>query len=504
MQFQVLEKIIAQIKTLQSAGYEAYLVGGCVRDMIMGRTPNDWDITTDANPEQIMQVFETAGFRVVYENTFGTVGIVDEAEEPDSSIRTVEITPYRLDVGYTDHRHPDQVVFSKKLEDDLMRRDFTINAMAYNPSIGHLVDLYKGHEDIKDMSIRAVGNPDERFKEDALRMMRAVRFSAQLGFSVSHETMQAIFENAGLLEKVSRERIRDEFIKIIVSREPSVGIGFLVKLGLMQHVIPELLEGIKCEQKGAHIYDVFDHLCHALQHAADKNYSFHVKLAALFHDIGKPRTRRYDKNKDKYTFFGHEVVGARMTKDIMSRLKFPKRDIEMVSRLVRWHMFFSDTEIITLSPVRRMINNMAPTDAEKDVSREDHPIWELMRIRECDRVGMKKKEAPYRLRKYFAMIEEALRDPISVSQLKIDGNYMIKEMHMKPGPRMGWMLHALLEEIIEDPTKNTLEYLVSRVAELEKLSDGELKQLGDQGKEKKEIVDEEEKAQLHKKHGVKK
>ncbi|HSE57027.1 MAG TPA: HD domain-containing protein [Candidatus Paceibacterota bacterium] len=266
----------------------------------------------------------------------------------------------------------------------------------------------------------------------------------------------------------------------------------LQKTGLLTSVAPEFLEGVGCEQKGAHIYDVFEHLLHALQHAADKGFSTEVRLAALFHDIGKPATRRYDRTKDKYTFFGHEVVGARMTKKILERLKFSRETVSRVTTLVRNHMFFSDTEKITLSAVRRIIRNVG---AEQ--------IWLLMEVRECDRVGMKKKEAPYRLRKYHAMIEEALRDPITVGQLAIDGTYLMETLHMKPGPRMGWILHALLEEVLENPKLNTIEQLKERVLDLNELEDKDLKTLGEKGKERKEEANEGELEELRKKHGVK-
>jgi poly(A) polymerase/tRNA nucleotidyltransferase (CCA-adding enzyme) len=256
-----------------------------------------------------------------------------------------------------------------------------------------------------------------------------------------------------------------------------------------------LEEGIGCEQKGEHIYDVWEHLLHALGHAADKNWSLEIRLAALFHDIGKPRTRRWDgtkaKGAGKYTFYGHEVVGARMTKQIMERLKYPKKTTDLVVSLVRNHMFFSDTEQITLSAVRRVVIKVG----------KEH-IWQLMDIRECDRVGMKKKEAPYRLRKYHAMIEEVLHDPISVGQLAIDGSVLINELHMKPSPRMGHILHALLEEVLEDPKKNNIEYLKSQALALDTLSDEELKKRGEEGKEKKDELEKEEVGKLHKKHGV--
>jgi tRNA nucleotidyltransferase (CCA-adding enzyme) len=495
-------------ETLERAGYEAFIVGGCVRDLLLGRTPKDWDVTTNATPEEIIPLFE----KTIYENKFGTVAVVVTHVTPDSVSREtnidvthvtedpkyiVEVTPYRTESTYSDARHPDEVKFSKKIEDDLMRRDFTINAMAYGISREVLIDLYKGQEDLKDKTIRTVGNPTERLTEDALRMLRAVRFSVQLGFSISHETMQAIMESADLLQKVSAERIRDEFEKIVLSTEPAVGVGMLQKFGLLKHFIPELEEGIKCDQLGEHIYDVYEHLLHALQHAAEKGWSLEVRIAALFHDIGKPRTRRYDATKaggkGKYTFYGHEVVGARMADKIMTRMKFPKKSIDLVVKLVRQHMFFSDTETITLSAVRRVVQK---------VGKEN--IWTLMEIRECDRVGMKKKEAPYRLRKYHAMIEEVLRDPISVGQLAIDGGIMMGELGIQPGPRMGWILHALLEEVLDDPKLNTRAHLDKRVGELDQLSDTELRALGEKAKEAKEELEEEEVAKLHAKHGVKK
>ncbi|HWA32014.1 MAG TPA: HD domain-containing protein [Candidatus Paceibacterota bacterium] len=474
---------------LVSAGFESYLVGGCVRDILLDREPKDWDLTTNAKPEQIIALFE----KTVYENKFGTVIIVQE-EVSRETLRQIEVTPYRLETKYSDFRHPDEVKFSAKLEDDLRRRDFTINALALS-LVGEITDNFEGQKDIKDKLIRTVGEPDERFTEDALRMMRAVRFAVELGFTISHEATESIIKNSGLIRKISPERINDELVKIIMSPSPAVGIDMLQKFGLLGHIIPELREGIGCEQGGEHIYDVWNHLLEALQHAADKNWPLEVRLAALFHDIGKPKSRRAagKPGKKQFTFYGHEVIGARMTKKIMERLRFPKKETDLVEKLVRTHMFFSDTEQITLSAVRRIITKVGKDN-----------IWLLMNVRECDRVGMKKKEAPYRLRKYHAMIEEALRDPISVGQLKIDGNFLMKDLGIKPGPRMGWILHALLEEVLDDPSKNTMEHLSALAKSLDALPDGALKALGDRGKEKKEELEEEEVEKLHEKHGVKK
>lgn len=491
-------------ETLEKAGFEAYLVGGCVRDLLLSREPKDWDVTTNATPEEIIPLFE----KTVYENSFGTVAVVFEpvthetdhivSRETNTDVTRetfiVEVTPYRKEAGYSDFRHPDTIEFSKTIDEDLKRRDFTVNSLAFNVSSETLVDLHKGQKDIKDMSLRTVGDASERFREDALRMLRAVRFSVELGFTISHETIEGILENADLIQNISSERIRDELEKILMSKEPALGIGMLQKFGLLKHIIPELEEGIECEQGGAHLFDVYEHLLQALQHAADKGWPLEVRLSALFHDIGKPRTRRIDPSKaKKYTFYGHEVIGAKMASKILERLRFPKKMSELVVSLVRQHMFFSDTETITLSAVRRIVAK---------VGKEN--IWTLMNVRECDRVGMKKKEAPYRLRKYHAMIEEVLRDPISVGQLAINGDIMIRELHMKPGPRMGWILHALLEEVLDEPKKNTREYLEERIKELEILTDKDLKALGEKGKGKKEELEGEEVAKLHEKHGVRK
>lgn len=492
-------------ETLKNAGFEVFLVGGCVRDLIMKREPKDWDITTNAKPDQIIPLFE----KTIYENTFGTVGVCiskkdvnvthETSPEPGSGENSVthvteyniiEVTPYRIEAKYSDFRHPEEVKFSNNIEDDLKRRDFTINALAYSPDKGQIIDLYKGQDDIKDKVIRAVGNPNDRFQEDALRMLRAVRFSTQLNFAIEYSTMQAIADNSQLLKNISGERIRDEFTKIIESYNPAQGIAFLKKIALLKYIIPELEEGIGCEQGGAHKYDVFMHCLEALNHAGNKGWPLEVRLAALFHDIGKPRSRRTGVKK-AYTFYGHEVIGARMAKQIMEGLKYPNKTTEHVVSLIRNHMFFSDTETITLSAVRRIVQKVG----------KEH-IWELMDVRECDRAGMKKTEAPYRLRKYHAMIEEVLHDPISVGQLAVNGETLINVLHMKPSRRMGWILSALLEEVLDDPQINKKEHLLELAKSLDLLGDDELKTLGERGKEKKEKLEEEVVEELHKKHGV--
>lgn len=456
--------------TLESAGFEAYLVGGCVRDLIIGRSPKDWDITTNATPEEIVELFE----ETYHNNDFGTVGVVTDAE--DLRHKVVEVTPYRKESGYTDARRPDSVEFGVSLEEDLARRDFTVNAIAYRLKDEKLVDLYEGVGDIKQKRLQAVGTATERFKEDALRMMRAVRLAAELSFTIEAETLNAIAENAENLKNISKERIRDEFSRIIASATPMQGIIFLEKLGLLLYVLPELLEGIGIDQNQAHAFDVYEHLLRTLQHAADEQFSFEIRLAGLLHDIGKPASRRWSDEKKDWTFYGHEVIGAKMTRKILKDLRFSKEISEAVEKLVRWHMFFSDPDQITLSAVRRTIRNVG-----------EERIFDLLNLRICDRIGSGRPKAqPFRFRKYKSMVEEALRDPISVKMLKIDGGRIMELAGEKPGPKLGYTLHALLEEVLDDPKKNTAEYLEKRTLELLGLPEAELAILGEGGKERRE------------------
>lgn len=491
IELEIPHPILAVAKTLQNKGFSAYLVGGCVRDSLMNRTPKDWDITTNAKPEDIVAAFS----KTVYENKFGTVTVINEElkGEETKNLKNVEVTPYRQEANYSDQRHPDEIKFCDKLEDDLSRRDFTINALAYEPFTGELIDLYNGLRDIKDKSIKTVGNPDERFGEDALRLMRAVRFTSQLGFTLNIETQKSIFNNAELIKKTSAERIHDEFVKILISPRPMEGISLMSTCGLLKYVIPELEKGIGMEQGGEHIYDVWEHTLLSLQHAADKGWPLHVRLAALFHDIGKTKTRRPgEKGGKTWTFYGHEVVSERMTKEIMQRLKFPVKLTETVLKLVRNHMFFADPDKITLSAVRRIVAKVGP-----DL------IWDLMNLRICDRVGMgRPKEEPYRLRKYQSMIEEALRAPTSVGMLKIDGDRIMEVTHETPGPRIGMILNALMEEVLDQPELNTKEYLEKRTIELSKVPERELKKLAEKGRERKEEVEKQELKKIRGKYRV--
>ena len=472
--------------TLESRGFEAYLVGGCVRDILIGKTPKDWDITTNAHPTEIETFFP----ETYINNDFGTVGVVTESE--DIRLKVIEVTPYRTESEYSDARRPDSVEFGVSLEEDLKRRDFTVNAIAYRLKDEKLVDLFNGDEDIKKKRIVAVGKATERFAEDALRMMRAVRLAVELDFVIDGDTMSAIGENSANLGRISKERIRDEFTRILESKQPMQGIIFLEKLGLLQYVAPDLLRGIGVEQNQAHAYDVYEHLLRTMQHAADKDWEFDIRLAGLFHDISKPETRRWSDEKKDWTFHGHEVVGARVAKRALQDLKFSREKIDRIVTLIRWHMFFSDPEQITLSAVRRTIANVGAEN-----------IWDLLKLRRCDRIGTgRPKEQPFRLRKYTAMVEEALRDPISVKMLKIDGSRIMELTGEKPSKKLGDTLNALLEEVLDDPLKNTAEYMEKRALELMQMTESELDALGKSGKEKREKEEAEAVAELHKKHKV--
>jgi poly(A) polymerase/tRNA nucleotidyltransferase (CCA-adding enzyme) len=445
---------------------------------------------TNANPEQIQGLFT----KTVYENVYGTVVVIDETTE-DMTLRNVEVTPYRLESGYSDRRHPDHIKFSDKIEDDLQRRDFTSNAIAVSLSGGaikDIIDLYSGFADIKDKIIRTVGKPGDRFNEDALRMIRAIRFAVELGFTIEEGTFAAIKSLSSTIREVSGERIRDEFVKIIMSPSPMKGIELLQETGLLKHFIPELEKAIGVGQNQAHAFTVWEHLLRSLQHAADSNWGLEIRLSALFHDIAKPQTKGVSRVTGQPTFYGHEVVGSRETRKILERMKFSRVIIEKVTSLVRWHMFFADTGTITLSAVRRMIVNVGQEN-----------IWDLMNVRICDRIGTGRPKAdPYRLRKYKSMIEEALRDPVSVGMLKIDGKKIMEVGKIAAGPKVGFVLNALMEEVLEDPKLNTEEYLEEKTQKLLELPEKELKTLAEKGKEKKGEVDEEHLKEIRKKHFV--
>jgi poly(A) polymerase/tRNA nucleotidyltransferase (CCA-adding enzyme) len=460
------------IEKLEKGGFEAYVVGGPVRDFLMGKMPKDWDMTTDAKPEEIQNFFPHS----FYNNNFGTVTVVNDNME-DESLKTVEITTYRTESDYTDKRHPDKVEFTPSLEEDLKRRDFTINAMALREKEGReeIVDLFDGKKDLEIRIIRAVGNPDERFSEDALRMLRAVRFAVQLDFEIEKKTFESIKKNAELLKNISEERIRDEFAKIILSDDPARGVELLQGSGLLRFVVPELEAGIGVAQNRHHIYTIYEHLIKTLEACPSKKLE--VRLAALFHDIAKPQTKA-GEGQDS-TFYNHDYVGAKITEKIMKRLKFSNKAIERTSLLVKNHMFYYNTGEVSEAGVRRLIRR---------VGKEN--LKDLMDLRIADRIGSgTPKGKPYKLRHLEYLIEKVSKDPISPKMLNINGGDIMKLLEIQPGPKVGAILKVLLAEIIEDPEKNNKEYLEKRVKDLYELPLEEIQKSEKIIEEKKEEED---------------
>lgn len=424
---------------LRKSNFEAFVIGGCVRDVLMGREPKDWDVTTNALPDQIQHIFPQS----LYLNTFGTVTV--RITDMD-----IEITTFRSDGEYSDNRHPDRVEFGVSLYEDMLRRDFTMNAIAFDGE--GIIDDCNGVSDIAQSVIRAVGNPTERFQEDALRMMRAIRFSSQLRFKIEPDTWDALVQNADLILNVSGERIRDELIKILETEDPLRAFVLLLDSGVLVHIMPELTAGVGVEQNLHHIYSVFTHNVYAMQFCPSDDWQ--VRLAALLHDVGKPDVKEGSGHNS--TFYNHEYVGGKIARNVMRRLAFSKKDIDRVVHLIRHHMFYYNVGEITDAGVRRLLRRVG-TDY----------IHDLMAVRIADRMGSGVfKEKPYKLLELEKRIEYVQKDPLSTSMLKINGDILMKQFGLQPGAKVGVVLHRLLDEVVEDPARNTDEYLLSKAREL--------------------------------------
>ncbi len=507
MNFSLPLPVIQTITSLEKVGFSAHIVGGCVRDMVLKRTPKDWDITTNALPEQIQAIFPDH----VYENTFGTIGVKVARFHKETSPRyehdIIEVTTYRTETGYSDHRRPDQVTFVTTLSEDLARRDFTINALAASIEKWEapkdtsdtalcslsLVDPFGGLDDMQKKVIRAVGNPETRFEEDALRIMRALRFASELrlptkseeteNWHIEEKTLEAVKKYAASLNHISLERIRDEFSRIILSRNAAYGVDLLRITGLLKYIIPELEEGVGVGQNLHHIYTVWEHNLRALETCPSPK--LHVRLAALLHDVGKPRTKLGDGYRS--TFYNHDHVGARMTKIILARLKYPKDIIEKATLLVDNHLFYYNVGEVTEASVRRLI---------KKVGLEN--MRDLMDVRISDRLGSGVPKAkPYKLRHLEYMIDKVSHDPISVKMLKINGQDLMAELSLPPGPKIGAILDVLLAETIEDPLINTKEALLIRAKLLLEHNLDDLRTLAQEKIEEKRSTDDQDFKQQH-------
>lgn len=484
-------QVIEVLKKLNENNFESYIVGGCVRDLIMEKEPKDWDVTTNATPDQIISVFPDS----FYENIFGTVGVKVERfiengfYKKDREHDVIEVTTYRIESQYSDKRRPDEIRFAATLAEDLGRRDFTMNAIALSLKEKdgfEIIDLFGGGEDIKKKIIRTVGDPNERFGEDALRMMRAIRFHAQLNFEIESATFEAIKKNSHLINHVALERIREELLRLMLSDNPAEGIDMLQKTGLLVHLIPELERGVGVAQNRHHKFTIYQHAITSLQKCP--SHKLEVRLAALFHDIAKPQTKR---GEGLYaTFYNHDHLGARLVTKILTRLRFSNDIIKKVALLVDNHMFYYNPEEVGEGSVRRLI---------KKVGLEN--IKDLIDLRVADRLGSGVPKAkPYKLRHLEYLIEKVSHDAVSVKMLKINGNDLIKELFLTPGPKIGAILDVLLAEIIEDTTKNERSYLLKKAQEL---NNQDLAKLREMAKEKIEEKKEEDDQEIKGKHWIK-
>ncbi len=454
MKFHLPKAVQEILHTIKKTNFQAYTVGGCVRDILLGRETSDWDFTTDAHPEQILSLFPD-GF---YDNKFGTVGIpIKQPTTHNPQLTTIyEITTFRSEYGYSDHRHPDKIVWGKTLEEDLERRDFTINAMATDGE--KLIDLFGGQKDLKNKIIKAVGKADTRFKEDALRMIRAIRIATELQFLIEEQTFSAIKENNKLLTKISNERIRDELIKIVASLNPSDGIRLLRNSTLLSIILPELEKCFGVEQKSPqrhHMYDVGTHLLKSLEFCPSSDPI--VRFATLLHDIGKPITVK--KTTDGIiTFYNHEIIGTSIVRNIADRLHFSKKNRERLIKLVRFHQFSVD-ERQTDSALRRFIRNVGTEN-----------LQDMLDLRVGDRLGGGARETSWRLELFKKRLEEVQKQPFTVADLKVDGHDVMKIYNIGPGPLVGAVLNMLFNDVIEAKLKNEREILLKRIEQLKKES----------------------------------
>ena len=507
------------IHTLQKAGFDAFIVGGAVRDLLLSaKSPHtkvtDYDFTTNAKPEEIEALFPDS----FYENTFGTVSItrthlreqlpqtlnlpttqvipattdtkiidlhsaskihdslqnaMPEKKEQLKTKDLFEITTYRSDGAYTNHRHPDAVTWGQSLGEDLERRDFTINALALSipkesvnkilsqanlPELVSLsdteyevIDHCDGLKDLSEGIIKTVGNPNKRFTEDGLRILRALRFSVQLNMQIEEATYQAIEKHVHLLGHISAERVRDEFLKMLASEYPREAIELLDASGCLHHILPELLDGKGVTQGGHHTSDVWEHSLSALDHCPSTDPI--VRLATLLHDIGKPAT--YSLIQGEPTFYNHEIVGSRMAKKIAKRLKLSKQQTERIFILVRYHMFYYQPENTDAS-IRRFMRKVGLGN-----------IDDILDLREGDRLGSGAKKTSWRLEEMKQRMVEQLHQPLEIRDLAINGHDLMEQLDMKPGPELGTVLQHLFEQVLENPELNTKDQLLKLAQEIQ-------------------------------------
>ncbi|MBI3485857.1 CCA tRNA nucleotidyltransferase [Candidatus Daviesbacteria bacterium] len=473
---EILEKVY-------KSNFQIYIVGGAVRDLILDREVKDWDFTADAKPEEILKIFPD-GF---YNNKFGTVGIpirdlsevggaeessqnvsqtlikdieskdsfkIPKRQDPKLSPQIFEITTMRKEGDYKDHRHPVKVSWTDKIEEDLGRRDFTINALALDKNL-KIIDPFDGQADLKAKLIKAVGDPNKRFQEDALRLIRAVRIASELDFTIEEKTALAIQKNALLIKQIAWERIRDELFKILGSANPYLGLIKLREVKLLQEILPELEKCFGIVQEGPkhdRIYDIGDHSLRSLKECPGIDPL--VRLAALLHDVGKPATVKIAKDGN-VTFYNHDVVGGKIVLEIAKRFNLSKSQTDKLYKLVRWHLF-SVSENQTDAAIRRFIKNVGLEN-----------IDDLLAVRVADRLGGDtRKPVSWRMEKFQDRIQQVLKKPFSITDLKVNGNDVMKILNIKPSKKVGEILKKLFQEVLADSNKNEKEYLLQRIKEL--------------------------------------
>lgn len=467
MEKSIPKEVLEIYKKLENEGFEAYFVGGCVRSLLLKNTPKDWDLTTNAQPEKIQELFPGS----FYDNSFGTVGIPLKKIEETEHKGIVEITTYRTEGSYKDFRHPEKVAWGKNIEEDLSRRDFTINAIALRfasfrqvsgqalsqgkLSNFEIIDPFGGQKDLESKIIRTVNDPSKRFNEDALRLLRAIRFASELNFIIEEGTWNAILKHANLISNISFERIREEFIKILASTRAYEGTLLFDASGMLHLIIPELTRGKGVSQARPgrhHTTDVFEHNILSLKHCPARDPI--VKLATFLHDVGKPYVAKKD-DEGHVIFYNHEVKGAQIAQEICDRLRLSRKQRDKIVLLIRWHMFTVD-EHITDAAIRRFIRRVGIEN-----------VSDMMDLRIGDRLGGGTQVAEsWRLKKFKERVAKELNPPFSMNDLAIDGNDIMRELRVQPGPKIGEVLQKLFEEVDEDLSKNTREHLLKRVKEL--------------------------------------
>ena len=470
---------------------EIYLVGGATRDILLGKKTKDYDfVVRNVGAKQLEDFLAGNGKVDLVGKSFGVFKFVPEnilaAKEAGQkeNFEAFDIALPRTEKagmsgGYRDFEIQSDAFLP--IEDDLGRRDFTINALAWNLNRGELVDEFNGLQDLRQKNIRAIGQPEHRFQEDYTRMLRAIRLACQLDFLIEGKTLAAIKKLAPEIKTIAVERINDELTKIIMSDKAAEGVELLAAIGLLKELIPELDQARGISQNKHHIYDVYEHSWRSLKAAAERDYRLEVRLAALLHDVGKPQTK--EGQGEESTFYNHDIVGAKIAKKILKRLDYPNEIIDYTVHLIRYHMFYYALDIVSDAGVRRMLARLGKEN-----------IDDFIAVRICDRLGMGRPKAkPWKLIELERRFKEVQLDPITPKMIKLKGDELMQVLALKPGPRVGLILNALLGEVLDEPEKNDHEYLIGRAGELNQLSDLDLKKLNPDVK----FYEEERKRNLH-------